>query len=56
MANPDSTTVAGPVRELSAISFTGRYLVEVKYSVRYWISPASTTPMRTAQNAFTSFR
>jgi len=41
-------TVAGPVRELSPMSLTGRRLVSVKYPVSSWIALASTRPMSTA--------
>src|SRR6478736_1219925 len=45
---PDSTTVAGPVREASAISRTGLVSVEVKYSVRRLSAWARTRPTMTA--------
>ena len=49
---PESTTVAGPVREASAISRTGERSVEVKYSVRRLSTCASTRPVTTAPNIF----
>ena len=45
---PDSTVVAGPVRAASAISRTGAFSVDVKYSVRRLTTWASTRPMTTA--------
>src|SRR5687767_391786 len=49
---PESTVVAGPVRDDSAISWTGARSVEVKYSVRWLTTWASTKPMTTAPNTF----
>ncbi len=49
---PDSTVVAGPVRDASAISWTGSRSVEVKYSVRRLTSWARTRPVTTAPNIF----
>ena len=45
---PDRIVVAGPVTVDSAISWTGRNFVSVKYWVRIWISEARTSPMITA--------
>jgi hypothetical protein len=42
--------VAAPVRDDSAISLTGRRVVDVKCSVMSWITLASTSPITTAQN------
>ena len=49
---PDSTTVAGPVSEASAISCTGPYSVPVKYSVRRLATWARTRPTTTAPKHF----
>ena len=49
---PESTVVAGPVRADSAISRTGARSVEVKYSVRWLTTWASTRPITTAPNTF----
>ena len=46
--NPDRIVVAGPVTVDSAISWTGLYLVSVKYWVRTWITLASSKPITTA--------
>ena len=48
VATPDRMTVAAPVVELSAISFTGLRLVSVKYPVSSWMALARTSPMTTA--------
>ena len=45
---PESTTVAGPVRDASAISRTGLVSVDVKYSVSRLNAWASTRPQMTA--------
>ena len=45
---PESTTVAGPVRADSAISWTGAWCVAVKYSVSRLTAWASTRPITTA--------
>ena len=45
---PESTTVAGPVRDASAISRTGAVSVDVKYSVSRLSAWASTRPTITA--------
>ena len=50
--NPDRITVAAPVWEDSATSFTGRLVVEVKCSVRIWMTEARMRPNRTAKNGF----
>ena len=50
MAVPASTTVAGPVRADSAISWTGLVCVDVKYSVMRLATWASTRPATTAPN------
>ena len=47
-AMPDRMTVAAPVCELAATSFTGRRLVSVKYPVSSWMALASTRPISTA--------
>jgi hypothetical protein len=49
---PASTTVAGPVSALSAISLTGPKCVPVKYSVRRLTSCARTRPTATAPKHF----
>jgi len=45
---PDKMTVAGPVSEASAMSWTGRRFISVKYPVSNWMALASTMPMNTA--------
>src|SRR4051812_14419976 len=47
---PESTVVAGPVRADSAISRTGAFSVDVKYSVSRLTICASTSPVTTAAN------
>ena len=49
---PDSTTVAGPVSDASAISCTGAYSVPVKYSVSRLTTWARTRPTTTAAKHF----
>ena len=49
---PESTTVAGPVRDASAISRTGAVSVEVKYSVRRLRAWARMRPTTTAPKHF----
>src|SRR2546425_11314699 len=55
VANPDRIVVAGPVNDDSAISLTGLRLVEVKCSVKSWITLAGISPNATAQNVRRSF-
>src|SRR6185503_11031213 len=52
VANPARMVVAGPVCEASAISCTGLRLVEVKCSVRTWMTEARIRPNSTARNGF----
>ena len=49
---PDNTVVAGPVRVASAMSGTGVFSVDVKYSVRRLSAWASTSPATTAAKHF----
>ncbi len=49
---PERTVVAGPVRVLSAISWTGLDSVEVKYSVNRDATWARIRPATTAANTF----
>src|SRR5581483_536063 len=49
---PERTVVAGPVRAASAISRTGSRSVDVKYSVRWLTTCASTRPTTTAPKHF----
>ena len=53
--NPDRIVVAGPVTVDSAISWTGRNFVSVKYCVRTWITLARTSPMMTASAGLIEF-
>jgi hypothetical protein len=46
---PDRMVVAGPVVEDSAISRTGLRRVDVKCSVRSWMTLANRRPNKTAQ-------
>jgi hypothetical protein len=48
VAKPDRMVVAGPVNDDSAISWTGLRRVDVKCSVRIWITLARSSPMTTA--------
>src|SRR4051794_19203131 len=46
--NPDRIVVAGPVTVEAAISCTGLNFVSVKYWVIFWMTDASTRPIKTA--------
>ena len=51
LAVPDKMTVAAPVSEALAMSWTGRRFISVKYPVSNWMALASTMPMNTAPSA-----